>query len=131
MGKADDLLRTMGGTITESASHRGAPAVRLIVSGSSSVSVAMRRTSCAAVISAAGSLSAASSIPVPASVRAGGRPCSAASAHSSAALPVPRAAASMGLAGSVNSWPIVPWLTPRSVPTVPSGAGHGESGGPA
>ena len=26
MGKADDLLRTMGGTITESASHRGAPA---------------------------------------------------------------------------------------------------------
>lgn len=26
MGKADELLRTMGGTITESASHRGAPA---------------------------------------------------------------------------------------------------------
>ena len=26
MGKADELLRTMGGTITESASHRGVPA---------------------------------------------------------------------------------------------------------
>src|SRR5918997_424832 len=58
-------------------------------------------------------------MPVPASARPGGRPCSAASAHSSAALPVPRTAASTGLAGSINSWPIVPWLTPEPVPYRP------------
>ena len=37
MGKADELLRTMGGTITESASHRGTPAAVLTGSACSAM----------------------------------------------------------------------------------------------